>query len=122
VGDLRIGVDIVEIDRIAAALGKYGEHFVRKVFTDGEAAYCRTKHSAASWAARFAAKEAMGKALRYEGPPPRWTDVEVVLDPRGRPSIRLSGLAARLAGGARIEVTLSHTHHYAVAMVVLVEP
>jgi holo-[acyl-carrier protein] synthase len=121
-GGLRIGVDIVEIDRIAAALSKYGEHFIRKVFTPGEAAYCRTKHSAASWAARFAAKEALGKALRYEGPPPNWTDAEVVLDERGRPSIRLAGLAERLAGGARIEVTLSHTHHYAVAMVVLLEP
>jgi holo-[acyl-carrier protein] synthase len=122
VGELRIGVDIVEIDRIAAALEKYGERFIRKVFTGGEAAYCRTKHSAASWAARFAAKEAVGKALGHDGTTPRWTDVEVVLDGRGRPSIRLTGLAARLAGGARVEVTLSHTHHYAVAMVVLVEP
>ncbi|MBI5838361.1 MAG: holo-ACP synthase [Candidatus Eisenbacteria bacterium] len=119
---MRIGVDIVEIDRIASALQGHGERFIRKVFTEGEAAYCRTRRSAASWAARFAAKEALSKALRNPGVPPRWTDVEVVLDGRGRPSIRLEGRAAELAGKARVEVTLSHTHHYAVAMVVLIEP
>ncbi|HVP38081.1 MAG TPA: holo-ACP synthase [Candidatus Saccharimonadales bacterium] len=121
-GRLGVGVDLVEIPRIAAALERHGEHFVHKVFTEGEAAYCRTKRSAASWAARFAAKEALGKALGHDGPPPRWTDVEVMLDGRGRPRLRLTGRAAELAGAARIEVTLSHTHHYAVAMVVLTEP
>ena len=121
-GELRIGVDLVETDRIAATLKRHGDRFVRKVYTTGEAAYCRTKYGAASWAARFAAKEALCKALGHQGPPPRWTDVEVVLDPRGRPSLQLTGRAAELAGGARVEVTLSHTHHHAVAVVVLVEP
>ena len=119
--DLRIGVDIVEIERIAHALRRHGDHFIRRVFTPGEAAYCRTKKSAASWAARFAAKEALGKALRVEDPPPNWTDVEVVLDGRGRPTLLLSGRAAELARGARMEVSLSHSHRYAVAVVALIE-
>jgi holo-[acyl-carrier protein] synthase len=122
VKDLRIGVDIVEIDRIAHALHRHGEHFIRKVFTQEEADYCRTKKSAASWAARFAAKEALGKALHVPDVPPKWTDVEVLRDERGRPSLRLHGRALELSRGARVELSLSHTHHYAVAMVALIEP
>lgn len=120
--DLRIGVDIVEIDRIAHALRRHGERFIRKVFTKEEADYCRTRKSAASWAARFAAKEAMGKALHVLDAPPNWTDVEVLRDERGRPSLRLHGRALELSRGARVELSLSHTHHYAVAMVALIEP
>jgi holo-[acyl-carrier protein] synthase len=119
--DIRIGVDIVEIDRIAHALRHHGDRFIERVFTPREAAYCRTKRSAASWAARFAAKEALGKALRVEHTPPRWVDAEVVLDPRGRPTLLLTGLAAELAAGARLEVSLSHSHRYAVAVVALIE-
>ncbi len=118
--DLRLGVDIVETERIAHALRVHGERFIQRVFTEREAAYCRTRRSAASWAARFAAKEALSKALHFVDRPPRWTDVEVVLDVRGRPSLSLRGLAAELAGDARVEVSLSHTHHYAVAVVALV--
>jgi holo-[acyl-carrier protein] synthase len=121
VKDLRIGVDIVEIGRIEHALRRHGDRFIERVFTPSEAAYCRAKQSAGSWAARFAAKEALGKALRVVDRVPNWTDVEVVMDSRGRPSLRLGGLAAELARGARMEVSLSHTHRYAVAMVALIE-
>ena len=120
--DLRIGVDIVEIERIAHALRRHGEHFIRKVFTQSEADYCRTRKSAASWAARFAAKEALGKALHVLEHPPSWTEVEVLRDERGRPSLKLHGRALELSRGARVELSLSHTHRYAVAMVALIEP
>ena len=120
--DLRIGVDIVEIERIAHALRRHGEHFIRKVFTQSEADYCRTRKSAASWAARFAAKEAQGKALHVLEHPPSWTEVEVLRDERGRPSLKLHGRALELSRGARVELSLSHTHRYAVAMVALIEP
>ncbi len=120
--DLRVGVDIVEIERIAHALRRHGERFIERVFTPEEAAYCRTKASAASWAARFAAKEAVGKALHFVDTPPKWTDVEVLRDERGRPTLRLHGLALKLARGARVELSLSHTHRYAVAMVALIDP
>ena len=119
---MRLGVDIVEIERIAHALRRHGDHFIQRVFTEKEAEYCRAKRSAASWAARFAAKEALGKALHWTDVPPRWTDCEVVLDPRGRPSLNLRGLAAELAAGAHVEVSLSHTHRHAVAVVALVGP
>ena len=119
--DLRIGVDIVEIARIEHALRRHGERFIGRVFTPREAEYCRARLSAGSWAARFAAKEALGKALRVTDRVPNWTDVEVVVDARGRPTLSLSGHAARLARGARMEVSLSHTHRYAVAMVALIE-
>ncbi len=118
---VRVGVDIVEVERIAQALREHGEHFIQKIFTEREAAYCRGKKSPNSWAARFAAKEATAKALRVAGRVPRWTDVEVVMDDYGRPALQLSGVAAELAAGARLEVSLSHSHHYAVAMVVLSE-
>jgi len=117
-----IGVDIVEIERIGRTLARFGERFLRRVYTEGEIAYCRGKPS--RLAARFAAKEAVAKALGVgifwrEGV--YWRDVEVTRDHRGKPGIRLSGGALERAQQERLThwaLSLSHSREYAVAMVV----
>jgi holo-[acyl-carrier protein] synthase len=117
-----VGVDIIEIERIACTLARFGERFLRRVYTEAEIAYCRGRPS--RLAARFAAKEAVAKALgvgvfRREGV--YWRDVEVVRDHRGKPGVRLHGSAlerARQAGLSGWALSLSHSREYAVAMVV----
>ena len=93
------GVDITEVPRIQAALDRFGDRFLRRVFTPDEVRYCLSKaNSAERLAARFAAKEAgmkaIGTGLRHGV---TWQDVEVVHLPGGRPSLRFSGVAAEFA-------------------------
>ncbi|HZP46110.1 MAG TPA: holo-ACP synthase [Candidatus Binataceae bacterium] len=120
------GIDIIEVERIARALGNpiTGERFRRRVFTAGERAYCEGRGRARyqSYAARFAAKEAAMKALgtgwnRHAG----WQEIEVARE-RGRPPlIRLHGKAAEFAAGrgiARLQVSLTHTATMAIAHVI----
>jgi holo-[acyl-carrier protein] synthase len=117
-----VGVDIVEIERIGRTLTRFGERFLRRVYTEAEIVYCRGKPS--RLAARFAAKEAVAKALGVgifwrEGV--YWRDVEVTRDRRGKPGIRLSGGAlerAQQEGLTHWALSLSHSREYAVAMVV----
>lgn len=118
-----IGVDLCDVARLARAIdGGTGEAFRRRVFTEGEQAYCDRRRGAArdqSYAARFAAKEASMKALGTgwnEGI--GWQDVEVVRDGDGAPRLVLHGAAASLAasqGVARWHLTLSHTDQLAIA-------
>ena len=116
-----LGTDIIEIERVRKAVGK--EHFRNNVFTEIEQAYCesRGKNSAASYAARFAAKEAFFKALGT-GIVTRLTDVEVANDARGAPKINLRGHAASLAetaGVKKISVSLSHCRDFATAVCII---
>ena len=119
-----IGVDLVEVARIKEMMKHHGRRFVTRVFTEGEAAYCRDmKRAEEHYAARFAAKEAALKAL---GVGMRkgiaWTDVEVYLTDLGQPLVRLTGGAADRAddlGVNHIFLSLSHTKEYAVAQVVM---
>lgn len=121
---LGTGVDIVAVERVARAVDRYGERFLRRVFTPAEIAYCTSAeaHRAARLAARFAAKEAVLKALGIGLRGVRWTDAEVCRDELGRPSVRLTGRLAEIAaarGATRIHLSLSHTQEYAVAQVVI---
>lgn len=119
-----IGVDLVEISRVARALERYGERFLRRVFTPAEVIYSRARPP--ELAARFAAKEAVSKALgvgvRILAPDGiGWQDVEVLGDWRGRPEVYLHGWAAVRAaqlGLTRWAVSLSHAQDYAIAVVV----
>lgn len=117
---ISVGVDIVEVERIRAALEnpRTGERFRERVFTPGEIAYCaRRRTGVESYAARFAAKEAVVKAL---GTSVGWQEVEVVRAD-GPPAIRLHGSAAARAaalGIQHIHLSLSHTASHAVAYVV----
>lgn len=115
-----IGVDMVEIGRIGRLVERYGDHFLKRVFTDKEIDYCRRQAGFGSYAARFAAKEAVLKATGLglrDGL--GWTDIETVNDEMGKPAVRLHGKAARLLAGKTILISLSHTQRNAIAMVVV---
>ena len=113
------GVDIIEIPRIKRVAEKYGTRFYRRVYTDGETTYCRGR--APQLASRFAAKEAVMKALGTGIRGVRWRDIEVVRQ-RGRaPTIQLHGTAlarAKRLGIEHLAISLSHSEEYAVAFVV----
>src|SRR4051794_3256705 len=113
------GVAIVEIDRVADLLARHGERFRQRVYTDREWEDCGGRVE--SLAARFAAKEALIKALGSREPALR--EIEVVRPERSQPTLRLSGRAAEIARGLRVtELALSLTHgrDHAVAVVVAV--
>ncbi|MCL0099479.1 holo-ACP synthase [Dehalococcoidia bacterium] len=113
------GVDMVEISRIRSVSERYGERFLRRIYTEGEAIYCRGR--APQLAARFAAKEAVMKALGTGIRGVKWRDIEVVRQTGGPPMIVLHGTA--LARAKRLEidhlsVSLTHSQDYAMAFVV----
>ncbi|HEX2658016.1 MAG TPA: holo-ACP synthase [Polyangia bacterium] len=117
-----VGLDIVPIERMAATLARHGLRIEGRLFTEAERAYCTARGSPAQhFAARFAAKEALLKAL---GAPPglRWREMEVVAGANGAPALRLDGEAARAAaarGVATMHVSLTHAGGMAAAVVVL---
>jgi holo-[acyl-carrier protein] synthase len=119
-----IGIDLVEIGRIEEVFARRGDRFRARVFTEGEINYCERRASKfASYAARFAAKEAAMKALGTgwaEGV--GWTDVEVVSGPNGAPLLQLHGRALeRLSeiGAKRAHISLTHSGNLAIAQVLL---
>jgi holo-[acyl-carrier protein] synthase len=119
------GLDATEISRIASAIERYGDHFVNRIFTPDEIAYCRAKRDfAASFAARFAAKEATMKALGTGySRGVYWSTIEVVRR-HGPPNLRLhDGAAARFAkmGGTGSLLTLTHSRDLAIAHVMLLK-
>ena len=121
---LSIGIDIVEVYRIRAALART-PRFAERVFTEAERKYCDAKGAAAaqSYAARFAAKEAFLKALQtgWRGKI-AWQDVEVVVDTDRVPSLKITGEAKRILderAADRVHLSISHTSDYAVAEVIL---
>ena len=113
------GVDIIEIPRVRRLAERYGQRFFKRIYTDGEIAYCRGR--APQLASRFAAKEAVMKALGTGVRGVRWRDIEVARQ-RGRaPTIQLHGTAlarAQRLGIDHLTVALSHSEEYAVAFVV----
>ncbi len=121
---IAIGVDIVGLDRIAALYRRHGERFMRHVLTPAErmAALALTD-PVPRLAGRFAAKEAVMKALGTGwGAGVNFTSIEVVNDAGGAPIVSLTGAAAercRMLGGTRWHLSISHCRDYAVAQVVL---
>jgi len=117
-----IGTDIVKIGRIKQAVSKFKKKFATSIFTPGEWDYCWTKKNPyPSLAARFAAKEAVFKALGMGIGRIRWLDVEVKIDDSGKPHISLSGSAAEIARSqyiSNLSLSISHCTEYAVAFVV----
>src|SRR5437588_10192188 len=118
------GIDIAEVPRIAQAIVRFGERFVRRVFTDGEIRYCDSKANRVErYAARFAAKEAAMKALGTGwNHGVRWRDIEVTRKPGSRPTILFHGVAASCAARlhtARVALSISHTKEQAIAHVIL---
>lgn len=118
------GIDIAETKRIEQTLEKHGDRFRNRVYTPDEIAYCeRFRNKVERYAARFAAKEALFKALGTGwGAGIRWRDVEITHLPSGKPELALRGRAQEIArelGISRAAVSLSHANAYAVAQVVL---
>ncbi len=115
-----VGTDIVAVARIAVLMRERGTAFLERWFTVREIDYCSGKAvPSRHFAARFAAKEAVAKALpmAWDGPLP-WRSIEIINEPRGAPSVSLSGVlldAATRAGVGEIRVSLSHCDEYAVA-------
>jgi holo-[acyl-carrier protein] synthase len=118
------GIDIAEVPRIRRSIERFGDRFLRRVFTAGEIRYCESKANRFErYAARFAAKEAAMKALgtgwNYGV---RWQDCEVARMPGGRPTMAFHGKAAEFAaklGVKNVALSISHTAEQAIAQVIL---
>jgi len=122
---LGIGVDIVETARIQASIERFGARFLRRVFTERERAYCDSMPvPARHYAARFAAKEALSKALGTGiGHQAGWRDIEVERKATGQPATPRHGPAAQPAAALHIRetlISLSHSDHYSVASAILI--
>jgi holo-[acyl-carrier protein] synthase len=116
-----IGVDVVDVNRMKAMLEEHGERFVERVFTAAEASYCRAKKNPHEhYAARFAAKEAVSKAMATGWAESfNWKDVEVVNEPSGAPTIVLYNTLAALLDSCRVHISISHTESTVVAFAVI---
>jgi len=119
---LSVGVDLVEISRIRRAFDRWGDRFLQRVYTPAEIAYCRGR--APELAVRFAAKEAVSKALGVGIWWPGgigWHEAEVLADPLGKPEVHLHGSAAKRAQALGLDqwaISLSHSDDHGIAMVV----
>jgi holo-[acyl-carrier protein] synthase len=116
---LRSGVDILEIERLRQALNRHGERFLMRIYTPAERELCAG--NLASLAVRFAAKEAVSKALGSGLGEVAWTDIEVLRLGSGEPLLYLHGRAATLSdelGLKEWSISLSHSHEHAVALAV----
>jgi holo-[acyl-carrier protein] synthase len=119
---MRVGLDIIEIDRVRAALNKR-PRFADRVFTEAERRYCFSRPNPAQhFAARFAGKEAVGKAIGC-GVEFMWRDIEIAGRPK--PSVTLSGQVAELAerfGAGAIDLSMTHSRGMAAAVAIVHEP
>ena len=120
------GVDIVEISRMRKAIEKRGESFVSKVFTPQEVRYANSRSFPHQhFAARFAAKEAVIKAFGEPRKfPLKWTEIEVLNDDEGKPTIKFHDDALKLKNRKKIDgviLSMSHSKNYAVANVILLK-
>jgi holo-[acyl-carrier protein] synthase len=115
-----IGIDVVEVDRIAAALEKHDGAFGERVFTPREREYCtQQKRPALHYAARFAAKEAIAKAFGTGiGKDLGWLDIEIIRRPSGEPAVIFTGAGKAFAeanGILEVKISLTHARDYAAA-------
>ena len=118
------GVDLIEIERVKKAHQRHGDRFIRRLYTALEARYClKKKDPYPSLAGRFAAKEAVIKAFsRGFGGRWKWTQIEVVREPSGKPSIRLTGILEKLRKDRKIKtihLSIAHSKRDATATVLL---
>ncbi|UCG84628.1 MAG: holo-ACP synthase [Dehalococcoidia bacterium] len=115
----RVGVDIIEIDRVRDVIDRWGQRFLGRIYTKAELDFCRGR--VPELAVRFAGKEAVMKALGTGRRGVSWRDIEILSDRRRAPLVFLHGRARRRArklGLDEIAISLSHSRNYAVASVV----
>jgi len=114
-----VGIDVIEIDRVEDVIRRHGDRFLERIYTPAEIAHCRGRVS--ELAARFAAKEAVMKALGTGIRGVGWRDIEVLPNRRGKPLVFLYGRGAARARTIELrglEVSLTHSKEYAIASVV----
>lgn len=114
-----VGVDIIEIKRIAKAVDRWGERFLKHIYTQREVQY--SKGRVYELAARFAGKEAISKALGTGIHGLSWPEMEILPDPRGKPEIHLHGRAKERAQALELNhwaISLSHCQEYAIAVAI----
>ena len=123
--NLKTGIDIIEVNRIQENIEKYGEKFLNRIYTNNEINYCESKKTQKfqSYAGRFAAKEAVFKALsefldnKFEI---EWKDIEVINDKNGRPSVNFYGILTEIITlKNNIDVSISHIKDVAIASVII---
>ncbi len=116
-GTTELGIDIIKVERIRAAIERFGGRFSRRVLTERERRYVRDRPE--TFAGRWAAKEAVSKVLGLGVRGIGWQDIEVERMPTGQPAVRLHGRAAQRAeqlGMGRIAISITHESDYAVAV------
>jgi holo-[acyl-carrier protein] synthase len=119
---LGIGIDIIEIARVKQSIEKYGDRFLEKVFTREEIDYCSSKFNKYQhYAARFAAKEAVYKALASGWKKGlRWKDIEIQNDATGMPSVNPSGkLKSFLTDNTQLRISISHSENYVTSVAII---
>ncbi len=119
---LGVGIDIIEIDRIKDSVDKYGDHFLKKIYTEKELDYClRKSDKYQHLAARFAAKEAVYKALAsgwHEST--TWQSIEISNEPNGLPVVTLHGeLNKVLAEEKSLRISMSHSRDYVACVAII---
>ena len=118
------GIDLVKIERIEKIIKKWGDNFIFRIFTPLESEYCEIKkgNKFQSYAGKFAAKEALLKALGLGLRGVNWKDIEVLNNKLGQPVIKLTGKLKEITFEKDIDryfLTISHTKEYAIAQVIL---
>jgi holo-[acyl-carrier protein] synthase len=114
-----VGVDIIEIARVERAIARWGERFLKRIYTELEIELCQNRVS--TLATRFAAKEATMKAMGTGTEEVGWREIEIIPDSRGQPIIYLHGRSQNRAeeiGLKGLAISLSHSRDYAIASVI----
>jgi holo-[acyl-carrier protein] synthase len=117
-----IGIDIIEIDRIRESVEKFGDHFLNKIYTQKELDYClKKKYKYQHLAARFAAKEAVYKALATGWDADiSWQNIEISNEPNGMPIVTLQGkLKKFLSKGKELKISMSHSRDYVTCVAII---
>ncbi len=117
-----IGIDIIEIHRIQKSIEKFGDRFLDKIYTQTELNYCQSKKNKYQhYAARFAAKEAIAKALATGWSKGfRWKDIEIFNEKSGMPNVSLNGnLKSFLGSDKSLKITMSHSEHYVTCFAII---
>lgn len=120
---IKCGTDIIEIDRIKESIESLGEKFLKRVYTESEIEYCESKKAQKyqHYAARFAAKEAVFKAVSESLPDKfalGWCDYEILNNETGKPNVKINGID--LSNIENIDLSISHCKQYATATAVVI--
>jgi holo-[acyl-carrier protein] synthase len=118
-----LGIDIIEIERVKKSIQDFGDKFLNKVYTKNEIEYCSKKSNKYQhFAARFAAKEAVYKALAsgWKGGSMGWKDIEVLNEPSGLPKVKLSGMLQEfLSNDKDLKISMSHSDNYVTCVAII---